>query len=1111
MAPPTPKQTRELARAKVVNELLCTERTYAQELARFVEVLVPKLESGHITKTKQDFFHGLTGLVQNLEQFLHLSRATIEDLEHTSSLELSLNRLTRVLPLYTQYATNYANARQCIAKLLENGSLFVLEDWELALRNEPKRTGMEGFLILPIQRIPRYVLLLTELGKHYSITTEAVESELVANAALEAEACALGMDSAVAEVHRIQALQLLFDLVQPNATVELERLLLNSTASIIHSSELIHPNTGKQYLYALLSPDILLVISTLKRYCKRVLKLVLVTTVLSHTVPTQFTLISKDFSILLECKSKQDLDLWIDALNAAPTVLPTSTVRKSSMLKQIISYPSSQDSGGGGECSLCASGFTLLTRKHLCGKCLCEVCASCSPQRRYVNASVMRVCECCTEEMDFARESHSPHLLRLSIHLTIQSEVDYYWSVVSDPQPQQHYGPSIQGKFLITVPLLEEGNVITINLASHHGSLVIASRVVNVCELVNHPRISHGFTDKLSMFMDEQRDLAHPVLVTYALLPAPDLFLNSIGEGIRVGSSGTPTPPPSTSSLFQLSATRRKSVDSMLRQLTPPSGKAPSPVMPPPPLLSSPTKPRKRFNLRAFKDEFESKAANSLFFTRLSEVILGWAIRNATEGSSLQAFYAQQLFRLHTQAALLAKAPNEFSLPQLVVSETLYVNKLEALVERYNRRSIRPVSSSSSSSISVAPSPPSYSSLSKVKQALASTFAQPVSEEDAFQFPQVANCLNAVRQMITIHRSFLGEVTGPFGFEALHRLASLAKVYSTYGTHLAECYLLLLLLLQDGKPSKKVSELLPCGGAAEEDPELALKWVLMAQGILRPSPSATSPSHWGLLDLLVAPLQRINFYCEFAREMASSSLAALLTTSRFLVKSLLRRANLKLLRELDSRITPNDRDALLLVDGRRWFLRAGVLVWNSTEVVVLLFTDQLVVCKPGNSSWDVLQQVEFRGKGSTVLHPSPTVAMSAAVSDSRFAFQLNQLLLFVPRQIQPIKPALLGVASNLSGNVVGPGGFRYAAAKAPATSNLEKKDTKLKRQLKAEWVDDLKRLIFMWDKLDHSNGNNGNEDDDRDEEVCWRDDIVAWNLLHGAGQRPVSRKEYDML
>lgn len=1099
MAPPTPKQSRELARAKVVDELLCTERTYAQELARFVERLVPKLESGHITKTKQDFFHGLTGLVHNLEQFLHLSRATIEDLEHTSSLELSLNRLTRVLPLYTQYATNYANARQCIATLLANGSLFMTEDWELASRNEPKRTGLEGFLILPIQRIPRYVLLLTELGKHYSLTTEAAESALVANAALQAEACALRMDSAVAEVHRVQALQQLFDLVQPNATLELERLLLNSTSSVVHSSELIHPSTGKQYLYALLSPDTLLVISPVKRYCKRILQLVLVTTVLSHKVPLQFTLTSKDFSIVLEAKSRHDLDAWMDALNAAPTTLRSSSVRKSSLLKQIISYPSSQDSNGGGECTLCAAGFTLLTRKHVCDKCQSDVCASCSPQRRYVNATVLRVCECCAEEMDVARESQSPHLLRLSIHLTIHSEVDYYWSVVVSSS-QQLYGPSIQGKFLIPVPMLEEGNVITINLASHHGALVIASRVVNVCELVNHSRISHGFTDKLAMFMDEQRDLAHPVLVTYALLPSPDLFLHSekVGDGIRVGSSGTPPLPPSaSSSLFQLNATRRKSVDSMLRQLTPPSSKPPSPPSMPP---SSPTKPRKRFNLRAFKDEFESKAANSLFFTRLSEVILGWAIRNATEGSSLQAFYAQQLFRLHTQAALLAKAPNEFSLPQLVVSETLYVNKLEALVERYNRRSMRPTSSSS------------HSSLSKVKQALASTFAQPVSEEDAFQFPQVANCLNAVRQMITIHRSFLGEVTGPFGFEALHRLASLAKVYSTYGTHLAECYLLLLLLLQDGKPSKKVSELLPCAGAAEEDPELALKWVLMAQGILRPSPSATAPSHWGLLDLLVAPLQRINFYCEFARETASSSLAALLTTSRFLVKSLLRRANLKLLRELDSRITPSDRDALLLVDGRRWFLRAGVLVWNSTEVVVLLFTDRLLVCKPGNSAWEVLQQVEFQAKA--VLHPSPTVAMSAAVSDSRFAFQLNHLLLFVPRQLQPLKPALSGVACGVSGNVVGPGGFRQAAStsapasKASGTPQLEKKDTKLKRQLKAEWVSDLKRLIGMWDKLGGGDGDDGDNDG---QEVCWREDIVAWNLLHAAGQRPVSRKEYDML
>jgi hypothetical protein len=63
--------------------------------------------------------------------------------------------------MYTLYASNYQSALDALAECRENSTFFVaLEQLRAAAGND-----IEAFLIMPIQRIPRYELLLRDLLK----------------------------------------------------------------------------------------------------------------------------------------------------------------------------------------------------------------------------------------------------------------------------------------------------------------------------------------------------------------------------------------------------------------------------------------------------------------------------------------------------------------------------------------------------------------------------------------------------------------------------------------------------------------------------------------------------------------------------------------------------------------------------------------------------------------------------------------------------------------------------------------------------------------------------------------------------------------------------------
>ncbi len=70
------------------------------------------------------------------------------------------------LKMYTQFASNSEEAMRLLRDLQEKNSTFSAFTAECMANPRCRGQSLDSFLIMPIQRIPRYLLLLAELKKH---------------------------------------------------------------------------------------------------------------------------------------------------------------------------------------------------------------------------------------------------------------------------------------------------------------------------------------------------------------------------------------------------------------------------------------------------------------------------------------------------------------------------------------------------------------------------------------------------------------------------------------------------------------------------------------------------------------------------------------------------------------------------------------------------------------------------------------------------------------------------------------------------------------------------------------------------------------------------------
>ncbi|KAF1747680.1 hypothetical protein GCK72_024146 [Caenorhabditis remanei] len=142
----------------ILQEIYDTERTYVKALTVVDEIFIQQLNLW-CPKSRKCF----RSLFGEISAICKTHQILLESLR-TKPIADVFTKFVPFLKLYTSYATHYPNALKIHAKLMSRS------DFRKALakiEEDPRVEGkkLQAYLIMPIQRIPRYIMLISNLMK----------------------------------------------------------------------------------------------------------------------------------------------------------------------------------------------------------------------------------------------------------------------------------------------------------------------------------------------------------------------------------------------------------------------------------------------------------------------------------------------------------------------------------------------------------------------------------------------------------------------------------------------------------------------------------------------------------------------------------------------------------------------------------------------------------------------------------------------------------------------------------------------------------------------------------------------------------------------------------
>jgi len=148
----------------VVNEILSTEKTYVSQLELMVTMFVDKADCGLTQDQILEVFANVKVIATCHRSFVGPLEECVKKWTETSTIsDLFLN--ARWIKLYKHYINQYDSAAKRVKEWRETIKPFKKylkeTEWTPALQC----TNLESLLVTPIQRLPRYVLLLEEMAK----------------------------------------------------------------------------------------------------------------------------------------------------------------------------------------------------------------------------------------------------------------------------------------------------------------------------------------------------------------------------------------------------------------------------------------------------------------------------------------------------------------------------------------------------------------------------------------------------------------------------------------------------------------------------------------------------------------------------------------------------------------------------------------------------------------------------------------------------------------------------------------------------------------------------------------------------------------------------------
>ncbi|CEO99564.1 hypothetical protein PBRA_007297 [Plasmodiophora brassicae] len=182
------QESMEARRTMIINELFQTEESYLKSLHALRDRWIAPM-----TKAAADRSMGTLSTrdlqmlsFANVDIIVSLHDALLPQLKDASNIGAAFVKFGDYLKMYTAFVNGYDNVLSTLAALKANKKFKAFGD---AIRAADPTLSLESLMIMPIQRIPRYLLLLTELKKHTpefhtdyaAIATACERLKLIAN------------------------------------------------------------------------------------------------------------------------------------------------------------------------------------------------------------------------------------------------------------------------------------------------------------------------------------------------------------------------------------------------------------------------------------------------------------------------------------------------------------------------------------------------------------------------------------------------------------------------------------------------------------------------------------------------------------------------------------------------------------------------------------------------------------------------------------------------------------------------------------------------------------------------------------------------------------------
>ncbi|XP_015585736.1 rho guanine nucleotide exchange factor 10-like protein isoform X2 [Cephus cinctus] len=256
-------------RTHVVVELYDTERSYVEALQILVNKYLQPLKSPENAgladpATVDEIFYQVPAILSHHEIFLEELRKRLETWELRQTIgDVFLDVFTKpvVLETYTLFLDNWKSAKKSIKTTCQAKPAFArfLEAME---REHKGKLGLDQLLIKPVQKIPRYELLIQRLLKH----TDPSHPDYELLTAAQKEVHELVVKINCTERESLEWEQQQTTLREVQALVEgLAGIVTNDRAFVRHDLVTIASNQGTRKERALFLFSDLLVITSIKR------------------------------------------------------------------------------------------------------------------------------------------------------------------------------------------------------------------------------------------------------------------------------------------------------------------------------------------------------------------------------------------------------------------------------------------------------------------------------------------------------------------------------------------------------------------------------------------------------------------------------------------------------------------------------------------------------------------------------------------------------------------------------------------------------------------------------------------------------------------------------